>query len=103
MLVVDDLQPTVPVWGVPIDVQAESMRLLRRMRYEPEHPHEFPDQMVAWANSNSLTREDMAAATDLSVEQVNQIIRDTVERDRAMKTNALLKAAARHLPSGRRG
>jgi hypothetical protein len=95
----DDLQPTAPVEGVPIEVQANSMRLLRRMRVAPEHPHELPDQLVAWANSNSLSRPDMAVATGFDLDQVHQIIRETAERDRILTAGALKQQAARHLPA----
>ena len=87
-----------PVWGVPVEVQAESMRLLPRMRDRPEHPHELPDQLVAWANSNSLSRIDMAVALELPLSRVDKIIRDTAIRDQNMKAHALKAQAARHLP-----
>jgi hypothetical protein len=95
----EDLQPTVPVEGVPVEVQANSMRLLRRMRVAPEHPHELPDQLVAWANSNSLSRSDMAIATGFDLDQVSQIIHETAERDHNLKAHALKQQAARHLPT----
>ncbi len=98
----DDLQPTASVEGVPLEVQAESMRELRRMREQPEHPHELPDQLVALANSNSLSRADMAVATGYALDQVNEIIRETVERDQTMKARALKAQAARHMPDGER-
>jgi hypothetical protein len=101
MATIIDLQPVAPVSGVPIETQAESMRLLRRMRCEPAHPHELVDQMAAWANSNSLSREDMAVATGYYVEEVSRLIRETVERDRANQSRALLAAAARHMPHAR--
>lgn len=77
------------------------MHLLRRIRWVPEHPHELPDQLVAWANSNSLSRQDMAVATGLSVDQVSQIIRQTAERDQSMKARALRAQAARHMPAAK--
>lgn len=98
VLAVDDLQPTAPIAGVPHEVQAESMRLLRRMRYVPEHPHEFPDQLVAWASSHSLSRQDMAVAAGLSVEQISNIIRETAERDQHMKAHTLQAQCSRHMP-----
>jgi hypothetical protein len=83
---------------VSIEMQAESMRLLRRMRDQPEHPHELPDQLVAWASSNSLSRIDMAAALEAPVNRVDEIIRHTAIRDQNMKARALTAQAARHLP-----
>lgn len=97
MLASNDFRPTAPVHGVPLDVQADSMRDLHRMSVAPEHPHELADQMVAWASSNSLSRADMAVATGLSVDEVRGIIRETAERDQDMTTRALRERAARHL------
>lgn len=74
------------------------MRLLRRMHDEPEHPHELPDKMTAWASSNSLSRQDMAVATGFSLDQIDRIIRETTERDHYIKARALQEQAARHLP-----
>jgi hypothetical protein len=94
----DDLLPKNPVPGVPTALQAESMRLLRRMRRAPKYPQELADQMAAWALSNSLSREDMAVATELTLDQVNKIIRETAERDRDLTTHALRERVARHMP-----
>jgi tyrosyl-tRNA synthetase len=72
------------------------------MRDASEHPHELPDQLVAWATPNSLSRQDMALATHLTLEEVDRIIRETVERDRTTTAHALQAQAARHMPHGER-
>jgi hypothetical protein len=98
MLVANDLQPTAPVPGVPVETQADSMTLLRRMAVAPDHPHELPDQLVAWASSNSLSRADMAVATGFSLSEINDLIRETAERDLRIKGEALRERANRHMP-----
>ncbi len=54
--------------------------------------------MVALAMSNSLSRPDMAIATGLAKSRVDQIIRETYERDRALAARAMTARMARHLP-----
>jgi hypothetical protein len=62
----------------------------------PAAKQERDDLMVAWATSNTLSREDMAAATGLSRAEVDEVIRSTVERDQANTQRALHERAARH-------
>ena len=95
----EDLQPTNPVHGVPIEVQAESMRKLRAMHNEiPSSTIQRDRQMQAWALSNSLSRHDMALAVGLVKSRVDQIIRDLTLFDQARKAREAYERLRRHMP-----
>lgn len=95
----EDLQPTNPVHGVPIDVQAESMRKLRAMHNEiPNSTIHRDRQMQAWALSNSLSRHDMAVAVGLVKSRVDQIIRDLTLVDQARNAREAYERLRRHMP-----
>ena len=55
-------------------------------------------QMQAWALSNSLSRQDMAAAVGMHKSRVDQIIRDLTLADRAIKAQRALEQMRRHMP-----
>lgn len=94
-----DLQPTNPVHGVPIAVQAESMRKLRAMHNEiPNSTINRDRQMQAWALSNSLSRHDMAVAVGLVKSRVDQIIRDLTLLDQARNAQEAYERLRRHMP-----
>jgi hypothetical protein len=95
----EDLQPTNPVHGVPIQVQAESMRKLRAMHNEiPNRTIDRDRQMQAWALSNSLSRLDMAVAVGLVKSRVDQIIRDLTLLDQARSAREAYERLRRHMP-----
>jgi hypothetical protein len=95
----EDLQPTNPVHGVPIEVQAESMRKLRAMHNEiPNSTIQRDRQMQAWALSNSLSRQDMAVAVGLVKSRVDQIIRDLTLLDQARNAREAYDRLRRHMP-----
>jgi hypothetical protein len=99
VLPVEDLQPNNPVHGVPIEVQAESMRKLRAMHNEiPNSTIHRDRQMQAWALSNSLSRHDMAVAVGLVKSRVDQIIRDLTLLDQARKAREAYERLRRHMP-----
>jgi hypothetical protein len=93
------LLPTRPVPGVPVELQAESMRTLREMHNEiPNGFMKRDRQMQAWALSNSLSRQDMAIAVSLAKSRVDQIIRDLTLMDEARKAREAYERLARHMP-----
>lgn len=95
----EDLQPTSPVHGVPIEVQARSMRELRTMHNEiPTSTIARDRQMQAWALSNSLSRQDMAIAVGLVKSRVDQIIRDLTLLDQARNAREAYERLRRHMP-----
>jgi hypothetical protein len=95
----EDLQPANPVHGVPIDVQAESMRMLRAMHNQiPSSTIQRDRQMQAWALSNSLSRHDMAVAVGLVKSRVDQILRDLTLLDQARNAREAYERLRRHMP-----
>jgi hypothetical protein len=95
----ENLQPTNPVHGVPIKVQAESMRKLRAMHNEiPNSTIHRDRQMQAWALSNSMSRQDMAIAVGLVKSRVDQIIRDLTLLDQARNAREAYERLRRHMP-----
>lgn len=95
----DDLQPKNPVHGIPVEVQAESMRKLRAMHNEiPKSTIHRDRQMQAWALSNSLSRKDMALAVGLVKSRVDQIIRDLTLLDQARNAREAYERLRRHMP-----
>ena len=52
--------------------------------------------MAAWALSNSLSRQDMAAATGLAKSRVDQIIREMYELERGLAARECADRVARH-------
>ena len=94
-----DLEPTNPIQDVPLDSQAESMRLLRAAHNQAAIGYRERDGlMTAWALSNSLSRQDMAVATGLAKSRVDQIIRETYEHERALTARTCADMVARHTP-----
>ena len=80
------LTPTKPVPGVALRVQIEHMEELRHTQNDIAAGYLRRDQLMqAWALSNTLSREDMAVATGLAKSRVDQLIRETTERDMAIK------------------
>jgi hypothetical protein len=95
----EDLEPTHPVPGVPLDRQAESMRELRAMHNEiPSGFIRRDRQMQAWALSNSLSRQDMATAVSMHKSRVDQIIRELTLADQAIQAQRALEQVRRHMP-----
>jgi hypothetical protein len=95
----EDLQPTNPVRGVPIVVQAESMLKLRAMHNEiPNSTIQRDRQIQAWALSNSLSRRDMAVAVGLVKSRVDQIIRDLTLLDQVRNAQEAYERLRRHMP-----
>jgi len=95
----ENLHPTNPVHGVPIKVQAESMRKLRAMHNEiPNSTIRRDRQMQAWALSNSMSRQDMAVAVGLVKSRVDQIIRDLTLLDQARNAREAYERLRRHVP-----
>lgn len=95
----EHLEPTNPVHGVPVDVQAESMRKLRAMHNQIPRSTALRDrQMQAWALSNSLSRQDMAIAIGLAKSRVDQIIRELTLLDHARKAHEAYERLRRHMP-----
>lgn len=95
----EDLQPQNPVHGVPIEIQAESMRKLRAMHNEiPNSTIHRDRQMQAWALSNSLSRQDMAVAVGLVKSRVDQIIRDLTLLDQTRNAREAYERLRRHMP-----
>jgi hypothetical protein len=95
----EDLQPQNPVLGVPIEIQAESMRMLRAMHNEiPKSTIHRDRQMQAWALSNSLSRQDMAVAVGLVKSRLDQIIRDLTLLDQARNAREAYERLRRHMP-----
>jgi hypothetical protein len=96
----DDLNPSHPVPGVPLERQVESMRELRAIHNEIPNAFIRRDrQMQAWALSNSLSRQDMAIAVGMHKSRVDQIIRDLTLADRAIKAQRALEQIRRHMPA----
>lgn len=94
-----DLQPTNPVQGIPLEVQAESMRQLRAMHNAiPTSTINRDRKMQAWALSNSLSRQDMAVAVGLVKSRVDQIIRDLTLLDQARNAHDAYERLRRHMP-----
>jgi hypothetical protein len=89
------LTPTSPVPGVSIEVQAEHMRELRRTE---SHARRVA-LMHAWALSNSLSRDDMAIATNLTTSDVSLLIHESAQRDIARKGALAAEHIRRHMPS----
>jgi DNA-directed RNA polymerase specialized sigma24 family protein len=56
------------------------------------------DLMLALVYSNSLSREEIATATDKTVDEVNSIIREHAERLAQERNIAARKMVERHLP-----
>jgi hypothetical protein len=95
----EDLEPTNPVHGVPVDVQAESMRQLRALHNQIPHSTAQRDrQMQAWALSNSVSRQDMAVAVGLAKSRVDQIIRELTLWDQARNAQEAYERLRRHMP-----
>jgi hypothetical protein len=95
----EDLEPTNPVHGVPVDVQAESMRKLRALHNQIPHGTAQRDrQMQAWALSNSVSRQDMAIAIGLAKSRVDQIIRELTLLDQARNAREAYERLRRHMP-----
>jgi hypothetical protein len=95
----EELRPTRPVHGVPVELQAESMHKLREMHNEIPNGFVKRDrQMQAWALSNSLSRQDMAIAVGLAKSRVDQIIRDLTLMDQARRAREAYERLARHMP-----
>ena len=93
------LRPKHPVSDVSIEGQAEEMRRLRDAHNRIAHSYRERDRiMVALALSNSLSRQDMAIATDLAKSRVDQIIRDTHALDQNASARAAAERVARHRP-----
>jgi hypothetical protein len=94
----EDLRPSHPVPGVPLERQAEAMRELRAIHNEIPNGFIRRDrQMQAWALSNSLSRPDMAIAVGMHKSRVDQIIRDLTLADRAIKAQRALEQIRRHM------
>jgi hypothetical protein len=95
----ENLEPTNPVHGVPVDVQAESMRRLRALHNQIPHSTAQRDrQMQAWALSNSVSRHDMAIAVGLAKSRVDQIIRELTLLDQAHNAREAYERLRRHMP-----
>lgn len=60
---------------------------------------QLADRLLALALSNSLTREEMSEATGLSVDAVNQMIREHAEERARTRNAAALEMVKRHMPN----
>jgi hypothetical protein len=62
---------------------------------------QLADRLTALALSNSLSREEMAAATGLTVESVNHVIKEHAEQIARERNAAALERVRLHMPSWR--
>jgi hypothetical protein len=96
----ENLSPTRPIPGVPLDVQAQHMRELREAQNQIANGHAVRDGLMqAWALSNALSRHDMALATGLAKSRVDQLIREAAERDIARRNAEAAERVRRHMPN----
>ena len=58
------------------------------------------DKLLSLVYSNSLSREEMAYATAMSVENVNTLIREHAERLARQRHEAAVQLVKRHMPPG---
>lgn len=94
-----DLQPTQPVPGVDVELQAQSMRKLRELHNEIPNGYIKRDRQVqAWALSNSLSRQDMAVAIGVHKTRVDQIVRELTLLDQERKAREIIDRMRRHMP-----
>jgi DNA-binding transcriptional regulator LsrR (DeoR family) len=75
--------------------RVETMRELRSLEGQ-----QLADRLLGLAYSNSLSREEMAVATGLSVEAVNSMIREYAEQRAHARNIAALEMVRRHMPPG---
>ena len=76
--------------------RAESMQELGSLR-----GWELADRLTALALSNSLSRDEMAAATGLTVENVNHVIKKHAEQIARQRNTAALERVRLHMPNWR--
>ncbi len=76
--------------------RAESMQELGSLK-----GWQLADRLTAFALSNSLSREEMAAATGLTVEKVHQVIKEHAEQLAHKRNAAALERVRLHMPSWR--
>ncbi len=62
---------------------------------------ELADRLTALALSNSLSRAEMAAATGLTVENVNYVIKEHAEQIARQRNAAALERVRLHMPNWR--
>jgi DNA-directed RNA polymerase specialized sigma24 family protein len=74
--------------------RAETMSELAGLSGQP-----LADRMLALVLSNSLSRDDIAAATGLTVDKVNTLIQEHSEHLARTRSIAAQEMVARHLPS----
>lgn len=95
----EKLSPTHPAPHVPIEIQAERMRELRKIANEIPSAHLRRDrELQRLANSGSLSRQDMAIAVGLAKSRVDQIIRGLTLADQAKKSRELIARLRLHMP-----
>jgi hypothetical protein len=95
----EPLTPTRPIPGVPVAVQEQHMRELRSAQNQIANGHAVRDGLMqAWAMSNTLSRHDMAVATELAKSRVDQLIREATERDVARRNTEAAERIRRQMP-----
>ncbi|MCW2983822.1 MAG: hypothetical protein JWR63_1392 [Conexibacter sp.] len=95
----EDLRPTHTPLGVDPESQAASLRELRELTNAGRAVTWWrDDRMVALAQSNSISRPDMARAIGLSPSRVDQLIADHYKMLQDQKNAAARERVLRHLP-----
>ncbi len=74
--------------------RVETMRELRSLEGQ-----QLADRLLGLAYSNSLSHEEMAVATGLTVEAVNSMIREYAEQRAHARNVAALEMVRRHMPT----
>jgi hypothetical protein len=96
----EELRPTHTPFAVDPEVQAETLRRLRRLENDGRLARfERDDLIVANALSNSLSRPDMARAIGVSRSRVDQIISRHYALLQEHRNAAAAAPVARHLAS----
>ncbi len=80
-------------------LEAESRRLETMRELASLSGQPLADRLLGLAYSNSLSREEMAQATGLSVDSVNILIREYAQQRARARNAAALEMVRRHMPN----